>query len=660
MVGNTAIATASGTVMQNGVAASPEAHALGGAVFVDNGSPTGTVFHPKFNLTATAGNICLISGNTANGVASGIHFGSSMFNGHAGYFWESFAETTFSVAAAGEVLMYDPVTVEAYRSTGAAFQMNIDVDAGGAFVWGGRNVMDANGGATVSFLTGTTTLAADFTLTTSNRSVGYRTGSASDAYARDTTSTGTSNPLSVVLASGTTLALDAARNTGLAAFDFTSSSVSNQDGYFTAAGSAIDFDYSRNLLSVAADGEYLLADGIGNNDRDTVAAGVALGANVSAIYASRNNQLWIVAGNYDSPYQAVIDSLANLSNAAPSLEALLANRTLVSQAQFNAVAANLHSATPDHVLDGAIAGLFRMGWVAGQASALGAAPKLPVWDDEYASTAGYASLTPRSREGYHVWGGYLGLVDKVDAHSRYHGYKEIVSGFVTGVSRDFACVSLGGYFGYTGSVLRMRGANGRVDADGYHFGLTGSITPSALPGLSLAADVAYGWYDNDSRRFDGVGNVSADFGRARLTPFASARYIYLDQDSANERGGVTATRVKGLSGNSFQTEVGARVSGEWSFACGRGTFSPYGSASWRHEFGDRDLAASAVYGAGALPSFRMRSVERDRDMLGLAAGVAARYELSRGRWLGMDLGYDAAIGKNGVTHSVAASLTVGF
>jgi outer membrane autotransporter barrel domain len=317
--------------------------------------------------------------------------------------------------------------------------------------------------------------------------------------------------------------------------------------------------------------------------------------------------------------------------------------------------------------------------VADQARSLSLNTASPDGGYETASGQGYASLPPdRTSRGIRLWGGYLGSIERTDSHGGYHGYRQHVNGFVTGAARDFASGSLGGYFGYTGATLRMRdGANGRVGTDGYQVGLLGSLTPCAVPGLALSADAGFGIFDNDSRRFDGVGNLTGDFkqrlwtgglgasydyglGRARLTPFATARYTHLDQDGFNEYGGTTAARIDDARGDSFQTELGLRLSGDYRFSCNRGKITPYGSASWRHEFGDRYVSSSAAFAGAAAQSFALRSVARDRDSLGAAVGIGYRRDIAGSRWLGTNLGYDVSVGANGLAHSVAAKVEFGF
>lgn len=94
---NSVTATAPGRVVQNGVARAPEAEAKGGAMFVNTNGVRGD---PILTLTATANGRTVISGNTANGAPSGIHFGrGGDLDFFTGYFTASSSAATFKVQA---------------------------------------------------------------------------------------------------------------------------------------------------------------------------------------------------------------------------------------------------------------------------------------------------------------------------------------------------------------------------------------------------------------------------------------------------------------------------------------------------------------------------------------------------------------------------------
>jgi hypothetical protein len=676
-IGNSVGAEAAGTVYQSGTehAAGPEAYARGGALFVNTNAAAAAL-----TLKADAEDV-VISGNTAsdagNGRPDGIHFGrAGELISSTGYFAESKAGTEFDVIAENRnILMADPVTAELYNAAGTAdFAMTVQAGAG-TFTWGGTNVLDANGGATVAFENGSRTVFLnDFTLKTTPN-IAYRAGSATDAYATATSQN--TNALKVTLSGGADVTFFSTRDPNLALFDFTGSTSKNQAGNFEVEpGATMNMAYpDRQLLSVPAV-RYLVADGVDDSDSAGAVDNLKAGSHISGFeiesFEDGSNQVWTASTGYDSPRQPEIDEWENLENAAPSLEELLCDGCAVTDEQFEAVAANLASATPDHVLNQAVASLQTSGFVLDSAREFAFAPD--------SLRAG----------GIRLWGGYAGMVGRIGSHERRRGYRQNVNGFLTGATYDFASAGAGLFVGYTRGDARTRsGSTGAVGSDGYHAGLLGRISPlREMPGFSLAGEAGFSYYDNAARRDAGAGGIGADFaqrvyslgagaeyafelGGALLTPFARLRYSHLDQDQAEERGGLTRARVGGLSGNGLSSELGASVSRTGVFSSGRVSAlrvaaTPYALASWRHEFGDTAFSTGARYGLpegnclGSIPSFRMVSVRRDRDAAVLGAGFRASADLAGGRFLGASAGYRAAIGRKSASHVFSVLLELAF
>ncbi len=520
-------------------------------------------------------------------------------------------------------------------------------------------MFDANGGSSVDFSGGTTILAADYTLTTSDRSAaglnGYRVGSATDAYAR----AAGDNDLTVNLSATSTLLLDSSRESTLVAFDFSKTS----NGTFTTEnGATIGLHTDRLLFSV--DRDYLVADDISLADLDAALANLEKGNAVTDIFGRDDDSLWISA-HHDSRFDPLMRRWSNLFNAGRALETILRDDALTSDAEFDAVTRYLASATPSHAANSAIAALGLSGRVAAKAVELS--------DPAAIGDPCLTESTPRARPAVRLWGGYIGSFERMDSHNRYQGYKQYSNGALVGGSVDFAAASVGGYFGYTRSRLTMRDdANGRVTADGYHTGITASAAPfRELPNLRLSGDVGFVYYDTSSRRFDGTGTVygsasqrpwtaglaaryDACFGPAAVTPFASFRWTGIRQNAFAEQGGLTAARVDKMSADSLASELGVRLSRTWN------GLTPYALAGWRHEFGDRDIAATAFYNANPSTRYRLASVDRDRDAILLGAGLSAKRTLASGNDLGATIGYAASVGSHGTEHSVSATVGLSF
>lgn len=117
----------------------------------------------------------------------------------------------------------------------------------------------------------------------------------------------------------------------------------------------------------------------------------------------------------------------------------------------------------------------------------------------------------------------------------------------------------------------------------------------------------------------------------RLTPFASVRQTWIEQDGYTESGGGAwfAHRLGDLDGESFVSVLGVRLAHDW-FPAEDVVLTPAVSIGWQHEFGDRQfdlrtgLTAIEQYGI----IYQVKSVQQDRDaaLVGLSLDVMRRTE----------------------------------
>lgn len=375
--------------------------------------------------------------------------------------------------------------------------------------------------------------------------------------------------------------------------------------------------------------------------------------------------MWAITKSYAPPpsYPLKIADWINLENAVPSLQDLLCDECGVTQEEFNVVAAHLDSATPDHIINQAVAS-FRLS------------------ETLHDTARDHASL--ETAKGTRLWGRFLGLSsDQMESHDRYRGYRQDANGFLLGLDHDVGSATAGAYVGYTrGRTTTRGGSSGEIETDGYHLGLLGRFSPwEDRPEFVLTGEAGYSRYASDAWRDVGLGWIRADFhqrvqsvgvgaeyelksGDSRLTSFARLRQARLEQDGVEERGSVTRTRVDSVSGDRLSSELGMRFSR--TFTTARSTATPYVSASWRHELGDTDFSTRARYALPegscleSLPEFRLGSVAWDRNVARLGAGVHASLGLSQGRRLGINTDYKASIGHHGVSHAFSVLLELAF
>ena len=106
-----------------------------------------------------------------------------------------------------------------------------------------------------------------------------------------------------------------------------------------------------------------------------------------------------------------------------------------------------------------------------------------------------------------------------------------------------------------------------------------------------------------------------DMGSVTLTPRASIRYMTVDYTPTAETGGPMALQYDMGKFKSFQGRVGATLSGN-------GTFRPFLSANYVHDFDERPMAFSAnfVGGVGAPVGFALNGT--DQDWAEVSGGIA--------------------------------------
>ena len=501
------------------------------------------------------------------------------------------------------------------------------------------------------------------------------------------------NANNVSLEAGANLLFDAASYPKQALFDFSGASGAS----FQANGATLGLVSDRQLTSFV-NTPYLIANGI--SDADRASAHLLPGAYISGFDKSKSGQYWALT-SYTSPYQGVIDKWRNLGNAVPTLQTLLSDRLLVSDAAFAAIAGDLPSTTPDQIVNQARASLDSASSMSRAALRMafkepkmrqrfwGALPNTaqatpPGAGDVLAEASG---TTTKSAWGLRTWGGYTGSFTSSQSHGGYHGYDQYMNGFLLGVNADSpdSRYSVGAYGGYSSGRTDTRGANSTVDSKAAHFGLLARLAPLPnLPGLAFTVDGGYTRFNHESKRSPhGAGRSDADFNQdvwsvglgveyeialeqIAITPFAALRYAHLNQESVRESGGLTSTRVGSVQGDSLVSSLGLEAS--WNVVFESGVVSPFVSAAWSHEYGDTrfegssryDLPAGHFAGTGSTPGFAVKTAKVDRDSANLGAGVRALFDLDSGNQWGVNVLYNLDMSEHRKAHSVNAQLEFRF
>jgi outer membrane autotransporter protein len=111
-------------------------------------------------------------------------------------------------------------------------------------------------------------------------------------------------------------------------------------------------------------------------------------------------------------------------------------------------------------------------------------------------------------------------------------------------------------------------------------------------------------------------------GKFKVGPVATLDYGYVDAPGFAETGDAElGLTVRGFSGNSLQSGLGAKVSG--TFAAGeKTTITPELSVRWGHEFLDDSQNVKARFNGSPTSSFTAKTGEPVRDSMLVDAGVS--------------------------------------
>jgi outer membrane autotransporter protein len=175
--------------------------------------------------------------------------------------------------------------------------------------------------------------------------------------------------------------------------------------------------------------------------------------------------------------------------------------------------------------------------------------------------------------------------------------------------------------------------------------------------------LAYNCTTGVSSKYDGDGwiaHAEAGFNwmlgdTAKLQPFVGLNFTDIDTDPFTETGGGDlGLDVLDGTGKSFQSRVGARLSGEWG--SGEVKWVPELRAEWRHEFQDNPawIQASLV----GLPDEPFTTVGShvSRDLAVIGAGISAQFQ---GGW-GLYLDYQGAFASGYSSHIAQGGVRVKF
>ncbi|MGF7161702.1 uncharacterized protein with beta-barrel porin domain [Rhodoligotrophos appendicifer] len=245
--------------------------------------------------------------------------------------------------------------------------------------------------------------------------------------------------------------------------------------------------------------------------------------------------------------------------------------------------------------------------------------------------------------------------------------------------------------GYLNSKMDFKNANGnKIDYDGLQIAGYGAWDN----GVNYAHGIlGYGHYWNESHRNIGFGGGSVNpfpqkddivvgvnddlkgkwqtdvlsiYGEtgyrywmtptASLTPFLSLNYVKAWNDSFKEssNGSGAALKVKSNDGDSFNTQLGARVATQMDM--GGATVAPELRVAWQHEWLDRYQTVDASFAAAPGSGFSVIGTKESRDFAVVGAG--ATFGLTE--FLDFMVDYDGRFSSDHEDHSVVGRVTYKF
>jgi uncharacterized protein with beta-barrel porin domain len=244
-----------------------------------------------------------------------------------------------------------------------------------------------------------------------------------------------------------------------------------------------------------------------------------------------------------------------------------------------------------------------------------------------------------------LWFDAFGQWGDQGGENRYHwnggytGYDYFLRGATLGFDHALSDKFMAGVsLGYSRSDIDLDHDQG----SGYIKSLYGSIYGSYFyKNLYIDGILSYGknWYNNhrlitidtDYRKayseHDGdlfsaylQGGYYFDIKKWLIGPFASLQYVYLDEESFDEKGaGGVSLNIDGRKTDSLVSQLGVRLARVFGTKCG--SLIPEVSAAWLHDFDidDRVITSSFAGSPGASFSIKGQDVERNGATLG--AGI---------------------------------------
>ncbi|MDL2266684.1 autotransporter outer membrane beta-barrel domain-containing protein [Desulfovibrio sp. OttesenSCG-928-G15] len=586
----------------------------GGAIYIGTDRQSANPQGHVVTLTAKAGkatefknnSITLITKGKASRRTNSITF-SREWDSASDSLLSSLADAVLNIAPAtkGRVALFDPLRAD--MDNGKSLTVNLSGGPGSQTLWGGKNELDAEGGASVAFVSGNTELAPDFQLAS-------RTGK------------------NLAVSFGFAHALRVNLTGRLAELPYFAKPVS-----FTASGSGAGTVAGVYYgLDSTAKKEWLITNARGAMDENSFT--LADGPLFTTSLRTRGQSLFMRLDNSRavSPIAASASINTRRAYAAGALpeawNAALSDLDLEYQAPALLWAReNAPALTAEGLLSQGLVSLRSTRNI--RAQSLLQAGQM---------SSGGVSLTDapageRGEEGegrlaasrlFRTWLGYIGSDGRQRSHAGRGGYNAHFKGLSGGVGLSLLPrLEAGLYVAYADAHTSYKRLGTSVDTDILQAGVFTRF--QALEKAHILLDAYYAHMKNDSSRatfFDdenahftqnilGVGSsVEREIAlgsHSRLTPRAGVEYQRLRQPGVREKGSALAQHINRADADSWRASLGLSLAHAFVFL-ERLELTPVLHAGYSHEFGDSRLSTATRY-AGSPRSMRLTSLQQDRN-----------------------------------------------
>ena len=288
----------------------------------------------------------------------------------------------------------------------------------------------------------------------------------------------------------------------------------------------------------------------------------------------------------------------------------------------------------------------------------------------FAAAEGYVPAAgDETPHGYTLWGELVRGWGETDGSVSVAGIERNSTGFLGGVDREIGEVSrIGIAPGYSHATFDVSGRSSAGKSDNFH---VAGYAGTELGPVDLKCGLGYSYQMAESRRRVVVGgvadNLSADYGAhtfqasgeasldletglVTLTPFAGLAVVHVETEAFTETGGPSALSIASSGNTTGISELGLRAARE------AGSLTLFGSASWRHVFGDVEPLSRASFASSPATTFSVRGTPLSEDVASIGGGI----ELLIAEETTLEFSYRGEFASDSRDHGLKAKLRIDF